>query len=55
VYPTAIKSNSGWQILGLMEMRPLKPPSADQIKEALDNIAKKKIVQDKIKSLLSSK
>jgi parvulin-like peptidyl-prolyl isomerase len=55
VYPTAIRSNSGWHILGLMEMRPLKQPSSDQIKEALDNMAKKKIVQDKIKSLLPSK
>jgi parvulin-like peptidyl-prolyl isomerase len=55
VYPTAIRSNSGWHILGLMEMRPLKPPPADQIKEALENIAKKKIVQDKIKSLLPTK
>ena len=55
VYPTAIRSNSGWHILGLMETRALKPPPADQIKEALDNLAKKKMVQDKIKSLLPRK
>jgi peptidyl-prolyl cis-trans isomerase C len=55
VYPTAIKSNSGWHVLGLIEMRPLQPPAPDQIKEVLDNLAKKKIVQEKIKSLLPRK
>jgi peptidyl-prolyl cis-trans isomerase C len=55
VYPTAIRSNSGWHILGLIETRALKPPPADQIKEGLDNLAKKKIVQEKIKSLLPRK
>lgn len=55
VYPTAIRTNNGWHILGLFETRALKPPPADQIKDGLDNIAKKKIVQDKIKSLLPRK
>lgn len=55
VYPTAIRSNTGWHVLGLMEMRGLKAPPADQVRGILDNLAQQKIVQDKIRALLPRK
>lgn len=55
VYPTPVRTNAGWHVLGLIETRALKAPAADQIKGTLDGIAQQKIVQEKIKSLLSRK
>ncbi len=52
VYPTPIKNNNGWHILGLSEIRALKAPPLDQVKAAVDKMAERKLVKDKILSLM---
>ena len=52
VYPTPIRNNNGWHVLGLSETRPLKAPTMDQVKAAVDKLAERKLVKDKIVSLL---
>lgn len=52
VYPTPIRNNNGWHILGLSETRALKAPALDQVKAAVDKLAERKLVKDKIVALL---
>jgi peptidyl-prolyl cis-trans isomerase C len=51
VYPTAIKNGTGWHVLGLGEIRPIKPPALDQIKTDIEKLAERKIVKDKLMSI----
>lgn len=52
VYPTPIRNNNGWHILGLSETRALKVPPLDQVKGAVDKLAERKLVKDKVVALL---
>jgi peptidyl-prolyl cis-trans isomerase C len=51
VYPTLIKNGTGWHVLGLGEIRPIKPPALDQIKTDIEKLAERKIVKDKLMSI----
>ena len=53
VYPTPVKSTAGWHVLGLIETRALKPPTIDQVKNAVDKLAERKLTEDKMLSLLT--
>jgi len=53
VYPTPVKSNAGWHVLGLVETRDIKAPSAEQVKSNLEKMAEKKIIRDKVLSLIN--
>ncbi len=52
VYPTPIKNANGWHIVGLSETRPLKAPTLEQAKAAVDKLAERKMVKDKLLALV---
>lgn len=52
VYPTPIKSATGWHVVGLVETRDLATPTLEQLKGPVDQLAERKAISDRLTTLI---
>lgn len=55
VYPTPIKAEAGWHVLGLVETRDLKAPTPEQLKNPVEKLAERKLLNEKLLQLIQKR